>query len=77
MNQEKEPKTIQFSITIEVLNLKRIVFIALGLFLFFWLYLADALPDAVDPMGIHFPLTPQGKAAIGLFLLAGPSKRSG
>ena len=30
-----------------------------------------AWPDAVDPGGKHFPLSPEGKGAIALFLLAG------
>jgi sodium-dependent dicarboxylate transporter 2/3/5 len=49
----------------------RLAFIFLGLALFFWLYLIDPLPDAVDPAGRHFPLSREGKAAIALFLLAG------
>lgn len=61
----------QLSLFIENFDVKRIVFISLGLFFFFWLYLADPLPDAVDPLGEHFPLSPEGKAAIALFLLAG------
>ena len=43
----------------------------MGLFFFFWVYLADPLPDAVDPLGEHFALSFEGKAAIALFLLAG------
>ena len=50
---------------------RRLVFILLGLGLFFWLYLIDPLPDAVDPTGKHFALSREGKAAIALFLLAG------
>ncbi len=50
---------------------RRLAFIFLGLGLFFWLYLIDPLPDAIDPSGKHFPLSREGKAAIGLFLLAG------
>jgi sodium-dependent dicarboxylate transporter 2/3/5 len=50
---------------------RRLAFICLGLSLFFWLYLIDPLPDAIDPAGKHFPLSREGKAAIGLFLLAG------
>ena len=71
MSDSRDNKDIQFSLPISRLDLKRIGFILLGLFLFFWLYLADPLPDAVDPMGKHFPLTPEGKAALALFLLAG------
>src|SRR4030066_122947 len=52
-------------------DLKRVFFILLGLGIFFWIYFMPAWPDAVDPMGKHFPLSPQGKGAIALFLLAG------
>ena len=71
MSEPEDNQTIQFTITIPVLDLKRIAFISLGLILFFWLYLADPLPDAIDPLGEHFVLTREGKAAIALFLLAG------
>ena len=64
-------KSIQFALPVNDLDLKRIGFIFLGLFLFFWLYLADPLPDAVDPLGERFVLSHEGKAAIALFLLAG------
>ena len=67
----EEEKYIQFTITLPKLDIKRIGFISLGLFLFFWLYLADPLPDAIDPLGQSFPLSREGKAAIALFLLAG------
>lgn len=71
MSDSENAKVIQFTISIPALDFKRIFFIALGLFLFFWLYLADPLPDAVDPLGEHFVLTREGKAALALFLLAG------
>lgn len=71
MAETPEEKYIQFTIPITKPDLKRMGFILLGLFLFFWLYLADPLPDAVDPLGEHFPLSREGKAAIALFLLAG------
>jgi len=71
MSESPDKQIIQFTVTIPVLDLKRIIFIALGLFFFFWLYLADPLPDAIDPLGEHFVLTREGKAAIALFLLAG------
>jgi len=41
-----------------------------GVLLFAVVYLSPSLPDAVDPMGKHFPLTHEGKAALALFLLA-------
>jgi sodium-dependent dicarboxylate transporter 2/3/5 len=53
------------------LDIKRIFFILLGISFFLGLYSANPLPDAIDPMGEHFPLTKEGKAAIALFLLAG------
>ena len=71
MSNQPDNKNILFTLPIAELDIKRIGFIALGLFLFSWLYLADPLPDAVDPLGKHFPLTREGKAAIALFLLAG------
>jgi sodium-dependent dicarboxylate transporter 2/3/5 len=49
---------------------KRILFILLGLALFFTFYFMSNLADAVDPAGKHFPLPAQGRMAIGLFLLA-------
>ncbi len=49
---------------------RRLFFIFLGLGLFFAVYLSPAWPDAVDPVGEHFALTSQGKAAVGLFLIA-------
>ncbi|MDH3947446.1 MAG: SLC13 family permease [Gammaproteobacteria bacterium] len=71
MSEPTGDKYIQFTIPITAPDLKRLGFILLGLFFFFWLYLLDPLPDAVDPMGEHFPLSREGKAAIALFLLAG------
>jgi len=50
---------------------KRVMFILIGLGLFLWIYYMPAWPDAVDPAGKHFSLSPEGKGAIALFLLAG------
>ncbi|MFN2436969.1 MAG: SLC13/DASS family transporter, partial [Desulfotignum sp.] len=50
---------------------KRIMFLMIGIILFSVVYLSPPWPDAVDPMGKAFTLSPQGKAAIALFLLAG------
>jgi sodium-dependent dicarboxylate transporter 2/3/5 len=49
---------------------KRIFFICLGIVLFCIVYFLPALPDAVDPTGKSFRLTPEGKTALALFLLA-------
>lgn len=42
-----------------------------GLGLFLYVYFAPPWADAIDPAGKHFALSPEGKAAIGLFLMAG------
>lgn len=52
------------------IDLQRLLLILVGLGLFLGVYLSPAWGDAVDPGGKHFPLTPQGKAALGLFLFA-------
>ena len=44
-------------------------FLFLGIALFTVVYLAPAWPDAIDPMGKHFPLSTQAKGAIAVFLL--------
>ena len=53
-----------------VIDWKRVFFILLGLAFFFTFYFMSNLPDAVDPAGKHFPLPPQGRMALGLFLMA-------
>lgn len=50
---------------------KRIFFIILGLGLFLALYFAPQFGPAIDPTGKSFALSQEGKAAIGLFFLAG------
>jgi len=50
---------------------KRIFFILLGVFLFILVYFAPTFPDAIDPLGKHFPLSREGKGALAIFLLAG------
>jgi sodium-dependent dicarboxylate transporter 2/3/5 len=52
------------------INWKRLCFMMLGVGLFFLVYLSPPWPAAVDPQGQVFELTQQGKAALGLFLLA-------
>ncbi|RJP17505.1 MAG: SLC13/DASS family transporter [Candidatus Abyssobacteria bacterium SURF_5] len=48
---------------------KRILFMVGGISLFVLVYASPPWPDAVDPIGKHFELSREGKAAIGLFLL--------
>ena len=55
---------------LERIDWKRIALLLLGLGLFTVVYLCPPWSDAVDPQGKHSALTPQGKAAIALFLLA-------
>ncbi len=49
---------------------RKAAFALLGISFFLIAYLIPAFPDAVDPQGKRFALSPQGKAAIALFLLA-------
>jgi solute carrier family 13 (sodium-dependent dicarboxylate transporter), member 2/3/5 len=65
------PDQIHLAPIYKRIDWKRIFFIFLGLGLFLWFYLMAPLPDAIDPSGKHFPLPQAGKAAIGLFLMAG------
>ncbi|BCS98520.1 transporter [Desulfoluna limicola] len=50
---------------------KRLFFLTLGLGLFALVYLSPAWPDAIDPNGERFALSPEAKGAIAIFLLAG------
>jgi solute carrier family 13 (sodium-dependent dicarboxylate transporter), member 2/3/5 len=65
------PDQIHLAPIYKRIDWKRIFFILLGVGLFFLFYLMPPLPDAVDPTGKHFALSTQGKAALGLFLMAG------
>lgn len=65
------PKEIYVAKEKRKINWKRIFFIFLGLACFFAVYFSPPWPDAVDPLGKHFPLSQQAKGAIGLFLMAG------
>lgn len=49
---------------------RRLAFILLGVGLFTVVNFSAPWPDAVDPEGVHFVLTQEGKAALALFLLA-------
>jgi sodium-dependent dicarboxylate transporter 2/3/5 len=65
------PSEIVIAKTKMKIQWRRIFFIFLGLIFFFTFYYMKPLPDAVDPLGEHFPLSKEGKAALALFLLAG------
>jgi sodium-dependent dicarboxylate transporter 2/3/5 len=53
------------------LDLKKTGILLAGLAVFLVIYFMPAWPDAVDPAGKVFALSPEGKAAIALFLMAG------
>ncbi len=53
------------------IDLTKTAFLILGVLIFLAVYYSPPWPDAIDPMGTSFILSPQGKAAIGLFLMAG------
>lgn len=69
----EELKEVQADVKsyIEKVDVQRIFFILLGLGLFLLIYFLPPWKDAVDPTGKAFQLTREGKAAIGLFLMAG------
>ncbi|MDD4952643.1 MAG: SLC13 family permease, partial [Desulfovibrionaceae bacterium] len=52
-------------------DMKRVLFMLLGVSLFAIVYYAPPWPDAIDPMGSHFVLTREAKGALAVFLLAG------
>lgn len=54
----------------ERMTFRRWFFLVLGFAVFLAVYIAGAPPDAVDPAGQAVPLTREGKAALGIFLLA-------
>jgi sodium-dependent dicarboxylate transporter 2/3/5 len=53
------------------IDLKRWFFTGLGILLFIVVFYSPPWPDAIDPVGKHFSLSPEGKGAIAVFLLAG------
>jgi len=67
---QSRPKGTRLVKAVRELDLKRILFIALGITLFVIVFLSPDWPDAIDPKGEHFVLSREGKAAVGLFLLA-------
>jgi len=53
------------------INWTRLIAMLTGVGLFFLVYFSPPWPDAIDPVGKHFALTPEGKGAVALFLMAG------
>ncbi len=54
----------------ERMTFRRWFFLVLGFSAFLAVYLAGPPPYAVDPVGVVVPLTREGKAALGVFILA-------
>jgi len=65
------PETVLLARPAIKIDWKRIAFMFLGIALFLAIYFAPGFSDAIDPGGKHFPLSPQGKASLALFALAG------
>ena len=65
-----EPLNSYLLIAMKKFEWKRAFYIFLGIFLFTIVFLSPNWSDAVDPTGEKFVLTKEGKAALGLFLLA-------
>ena len=49
---------------------KKYMFMGIGVFLFILVYYSPPWPDAIDPQGKAFALSPAGKGALAVFLLA-------
>jgi sodium-dependent dicarboxylate transporter 2/3/5 len=68
---EARPRRVSFSAARRLeINWSRLFYLCLGAGLFLGVYLSPPWPAAVDPTGQVFELTAQGKAALGMFLLA-------
>ena len=52
------------------LGWKKYLFMAVGIILFIVVYYSPPWPDAIDPEGKAFALSPEGKGALAVFLLA-------
>ncbi len=70
MGLPPKPGSYELAYPVKKYDWKRLLFILLGLTFFFAVYFSSPWPDAVDPKGEHFVLSREGKAALGLFLLA-------
>ncbi|MCG6551784.1 MAG: anion permease [Candidatus Magnetominusculus sp. LBB02] len=66
----KSAQTLGFSRPKARTDYKRAAYIILGMAAFFVVYYMPGLPDMVDPAGVRFPLTREGKGALAVFLLA-------
>jgi sodium-dependent dicarboxylate transporter 2/3/5 len=51
------------------LSWNKYLFMAIGIILFAVVYYSPPWPDAIDPQGKAFSLSPEGKGALAVFLL--------
>jgi len=56
--------------TEETFDWKKYLYLGLGVLFFVVVHFSPSWPDAIDPQGTHFALSPEGKGAIAVFLLA-------
>lgn len=68
---EQAATDIEIAVPVTGVDFKRIFFILLGLGVFLAIYFMPPWSPAIDPSGESFILSREGKAAIGLFLMAG------
>lgn len=66
----QKPEEIYLAKATRRIDWKRLTYIFIGIALFLIVHYSPPWADAVDPLGTHFPLIREGKAALALFLLA-------
>jgi len=66
---DKTPESVHLAEKAKWDDGKKYFWMFVGVVLFLVVYFAPDFPDAIDPQGKRFDLTPQAKAALGLFLL--------
>ncbi len=69
-NLPSPPHDIHIAGVKKPVDIKRIFFLCFGIALFFLIYFLPDWPSAFSPDGKEFVLTREGKASLGLFLLA-------
>jgi len=64
------PDAVRLAKPVRVIDWRRISFILLGVVLFSVVHFSPPWADAVDPAGLRFELTREGKSSLAIFLLA-------
>ncbi|MBF0488080.1 MAG: SLC13/DASS family transporter [Nitrospirae bacterium] len=65
----KASQTLEVSRPKARIDWKRVSYLVLGMAVFLAVYYMPGLPDAVDPSGVRFPLTREGKGALAVLLM--------